>query len=297
MTTLPVSVSGLTEWAVAEDSSGLRKFWQQAMQAPILSGEEEYQLARRFREHNDLDAAHKLVHAYLRLVLKTAREYANYRLNLADLVQEGTVGLMHAVKKFDPERGNRLSTYAIWWIRAAIHDFILSSWRMVRIATTQLKRQLFFKLRQAKSSSAPLNREEALELAKKFGTDADTILDVDHRMGGADASLNQPVLEDSGEMLDLIVDERPNQEYLLSNRQQQKLQTAMVRQGLERLSERERRVVSCRFLADKQMTLESLAQEFAISRERVRQIENRAMEKLRVFFQSLPESRDLVFEN
>ncbi|MBF0423817.1 MAG: RNA polymerase factor sigma-32 [Magnetococcales bacterium] len=297
MTNYPVAVSGLTELAIVEDNHGLRKFWQHAMQAPILSNEEEYQLAKNYRERNDLEAAHKLVHSYLRLVLKTAREYVNYRLSMADLVQEGTVGLMHAVKKFDPERGNRLSTYAIWWIRAAIHDFILRSWRMVRIATTQLKRQLFFKLRQTKSSLAPLTRDEAEELAVKFRTDPDTILDVDHRMGAADASLNQPVLEGAGEMIEFLVDERPDQEYQLANRQQEMLRTVMVQQGLDQLSARERVIISRRFLADRQETLENLAQQFAISRERVRQIENRAMEKLRNFFLARPEASDLILES
>ncbi|MBF0145744.1 MAG: RNA polymerase factor sigma-32 [Magnetococcales bacterium] len=297
MTTFPVTLSRMPELVVAEDNTGLKKLWLQAMQAPLLSSEEEYDLAKRYRDHNDLEAAHKLVHAYLRLVLKTAREYVNYRLNLADLVQEGTVGLMHAVKKFDPDRGNRLSSYAIWWIRAAIHDYILRSWRMVRIATTQLKRKLFFKLRQAKSSLAPLSQDEAEELAIKFNTDAKTILDVDHRMSGADTSLNQSMFEDSGEIIDLIADERPDQEHLLSDRQQEQFRMSMIRQGLEQLSERERHIVSRRFLADKQDTLENLAQHHAISRERVRQIENRAMEKLRNFFNSVPESRDMIFEH
>ncbi|MBF0414176.1 MAG: RNA polymerase factor sigma-32 [Magnetococcales bacterium] len=294
MTTFPVAMPGLNDVVVAEDNQGLRKFWQQAMQAPILTSEEEFRLARRYRDHGDLEAAHQLVHSYLRLVLKTAREYLNYRLNLADLVQEGTVGLMHAVKKFDPERGNRLSTYAIWWIRAAIHDFILRSWRMVRIATTQLKRQLFFKLRQAKTSLAPLNREEAEELAIKFSTDADTILDVDQRMAVADTSLNQPVLEDAAEMIDFIADERPDQENALVSCQERELRSAMVRRGLEMLTERERTIVFQRILTDKPETLENLAQKFAISRERVRQIETRAMEKLRSYFLAEPESADLI---
>lgn len=295
MTTFPVALPGHSEMVVALDSSGLRKFWQQATQAPILSSEEEYSLAKRFREHDDLDAAHQLVHAYLRLVLKTAREYQNYRLNLADLVQEGTVGLMHAVQKFDPDRGNRLSTYAIWWIRAAIHDYILRSWRMVRIATTQIKRQLFFKLRQARSTLGPLNHEEAEELAVKFQTDVSTILDVDQRMAGADTSLNQPIHEGSADMIDLIADTRPDQEHRMLSDQQDEMRIALVQQGLESLSERERRIVTQRHFAEKQETLESLAQQYSISRERVRQIENRAVEKLRAFFLSVPESKELVF--
>ncbi len=145
-----------------------KKFLREAYQAPMLTKEQEYEYANRLHEHNDLEAAHKLINSYLRYVVKIAREYRNYNLNLADMVQEGTVGLMQAVKKFDPTRGNRLSTYAIWWIRAAIHDYVLRSWRMVKIATTQLKRQLFFKLRQAKESSALLTFSEAEELSKKI---------------------------------------------------------------------------------------------------------------------------------
>ena len=296
MSTYALAIHRFSDLVALDSSSGFQRFLQQALQAPILSAEEEYQLAIRVQEENDGNAAHRLVHSYLRLVLKTAREYLNYRLNLADLVQEGTVGLMHAIKKFDPKRGNRLATYAIWWIRATIHDFILRSWRMVKIATTQLKRQLFFKLRQAKESSAPLNWEEAVELAKKFGTNAATILEVDGRMSGGDVSLNQPVLEDAGEMQELIPDYRPNQEYELLDSQQKELMEKLIPRGLDRLNPRERIIVSERFLAEKTTTLDVLAQRFSISRERVRQIEKRALEKLREFFQTVPEARDLVCE-
>ncbi|MBF0627559.1 MAG: RNA polymerase factor sigma-32 [Magnetococcales bacterium] len=278
----------------AENGAGFRQFVQHAFQAPILTAEEEFALATRFKQENDLEAAHKLVHAYLRLVLKIAREYGNYHLHLPDLVQEGTVGLMHAVKKFDPNLGNRLSSYAVWWIRAAIHEFILNSWRMVKIATTQLKRQLFFKLRQAKDSPLPLNWEEAEELARKFGTDATTILEIDGRMSGADSSLNQTVLEDEGEIINLIPDHRPNQEHAVMTREQHLRTRSLLQQGLNRLNPREQMIITQRFLTDRQKTLDTLATSLSISRERVRQIEKRALEKLRAFFDTIPDGRELA---
>lgn len=296
MTTSNVAIYRSSDLVALDNSSGFQKFFQQAMEAPILTAEEEFQLATRYREHDDVDAAHKLVHSYLRLVLKTAREYLNYRMSLLDLVQEGTVGLMHAVRKFDPQRGARLATYAIWWIRAAIHDFILRSWRMVKIATNQLKRKLFFKLRQSKASVAPLNHEEAEELAEKFGTDVNTILEVDGRMAGGDVSLNQPVLDDSGEMIHLLQDQRPNQEYELLSTQQKELMASLIEKGLDHLDDREQIIVSERLLTEKPATLDTLSKRFSVSRERVRQIEKRALKKLRVFFQTTPEARDLVPE-
>ncbi|MBF0446621.1 MAG: RNA polymerase factor sigma-32 [Magnetococcales bacterium] len=276
--------------------SGFGKFVRQALQAPMLSPEQEYELAVRFQKKKDLEAAHRLVFSYLRYVLKIANEYRNYQLNFSDLVQEGTLGLMQAVKKFDPDRGNRLSTYAVWWIRASIHDFILRSWRMVKIATTQLKRQLFFKLRQEKKSMAPLQLEEAEELAEKFGTNAETILEFDSRMGGADTSLNQPVLDGSGEMINLIVDQRPNQELEMADQQQQMMMNRLIGVGMKNLTSREQLIISARFLSDNQETLDSLGEKLSVSRERVRQIEKAALEKLKRFFQNSQVGRDLVMD-
>ncbi|MBF0164752.1 MAG: RNA polymerase factor sigma-32 [Magnetococcales bacterium] len=296
MTAYPVALHHAQTSIHADDGSGFRHFVRHAFQAPILTAEEEMDLATRFKRDNDLDAAHQLVHAYLRLVLKIAREYGNYHLNLPDLVQEGTVGLMHAVKKFDPTLGNRLSSYAVWWIRASIHEFILNSWRMVKIATTQLKRQLFFKLRQAKDSSLPLNWEEAEELARKFGTDPATILEMDGRMSGSDTSLNQTILEEDGEIIDLIPDRRPNQEHQFIAHEQKGRLHAMLHQGLNQLNPRERMIITERFLSERQQTLETLSNTLSISRERVRQIEKRALEKLKAFMESLPDGRELALE-
>jgi RNA polymerase sigma-32 factor len=294
MMRLPVTAHALTVSAGQTENEGFHQFVRQAMEAPILSADEELQLATRYRNLHDLEAAHQLVHAYLRLVIKTAREYVHYRLSLPDLVQEGTVGLMHAVKQFDPERGARLASYAIWWIRAAIHDFILRSWRMVKIATTRMKRQLFFKLRQSKDSSALLSRQEAAELAEKFATDVETILEVDGRMIGGDESLNQPLLEEGEEWIEQIPDHRPNQEmHMLAVDRQQWLQR-LVRNGCAQLNEREQQIVSARYLAEEPQTLDTLAQTLSISRERVRQLEKRALEKLRAFFLSAPAGQELL---
>ena len=295
MTTSLVTYHHPTALTVQEGGLGFQRFIQQANQVPVLSAEEEYDLAMRYKKKQDIEAAHRLVHAYLRLVLKTAKEYLNYRLNLPDLVQEGTVGLMHAVKNFDPERGNRFSSYAIWWIRAAIHDFILRSWRMVKIATTRIKRQLFFKLRQTKTCAAHLSRDEAEMLALKFGTDVETILEVDARMSSSDESLNQPVLDgDDGEWIECIPDQRPNPEHFLISTERKQHINALINKGLTALNTREQQIIRARYLAENPQTLDSLSQILCISRERVRQLEKRALEKLRTFLQSSPGGQDLV---
>ncbi|MBF0175233.1 MAG: RNA polymerase factor sigma-32 [Magnetococcales bacterium] len=283
---------------VIDHGAGFQSFLRRVHLAPILSPEEETELVSRYRQERDLDAAHKLVWSHLRLVVSTAREYLGYRVQLAELVQEGTLGLMHAVKRFDPHRGARLATYALWWIRAAIHEYILRAWSMVKVATTQVKRRLFFKLRQSKESSAPLTREEAEELAIRFQTDAATILEMDSRLACGDASLNRPLLDDaSGEVQDLIPDQRPNQESMALSKEKQRLLAAMIQQGLERLDARERQVVEERIMSERPATLEEIGARLSISRERVRQLESRAMKKLRAFFTSAPDDVRLVMES
>ncbi len=287
MSALPVAYPFATDLVLHGQEQGFIAFVRRALQAPILSAEEELHLATQLHEGSERqarEAAHALVHAYLRLVIKTARDYLHYRVSLPDLVQEGTVGLMMAIRKFDPRRGNRLAAYAVWWIRASIHEFILRSWRMVRIATTQIKRQLFFKLRQSKLSAARLNRDEAEELAQRFGTDAETILEVDGRMISPDESLNQSLTEEGDEWLEQIPDQRPNPERALIFSEQSRQQSAMIRDGLQQLTPREQSIVAARFLSEEPPTLDALAQKFSISRERVRQVEKRALEKLRSIF-------------
>ncbi|MBF0382786.1 MAG: sigma-70 family RNA polymerase sigma factor [Magnetococcales bacterium] len=192
--------------------SGFRTFIAKAMQAPILTAEEEMELAMQYLRENDPLAAQALVVSHLRLVYKISIGYKYYGIPLPDLVQEGTIGLMHAIKKFNPLLGARLSTYATWWIRAAIYELILRSWSVVKIATSGLKRKLFFKLRQAKNKVAQLSWEEAEELALKFGTDPETIINMDVSLSGGEVSLDKPTADSQSKMLDIISDERPDQE-------------------------------------------------------------------------------------
>lgn len=284
MTSLPVAI---------EHGSEFEQFLRKIQLAPMLSAEEELQLATRYNHDGDVAAAHILVFSHLRLVVKTAREYLGYHLPLPDLVQEGALGLMQAVKRFDPTRGVRLATYGLWWIRAAIHEFILSSWSLVKIGTTQLKRKLFFKLRQSKESSARLNNEEAELLGIKLGADAQTILEMDARLSGNDDSLNRQVMEGADQLLDLIPDHRPNQEALSLSRERRTVLSRLVREGLLGLDPRERIIIQERFLQDEAPTLEALGQRMAITRERVRQLEKRAIKKLQGHFLQAPECREL----
>ncbi|MBF0132289.1 MAG: RNA polymerase factor sigma-32 [Magnetococcales bacterium] len=280
----PLTIVHVPGLAVFEPSgSGFQLFLGNALRAPLLSAQREYDWARKYRTDQDVQAAHELVFAHIRFVHRIAREYLCYGIGLKDLMQEGTVGLMQAVKRFDPDRGSRLATYAQWWIRAAIHSFIQKSWRMVRIATTRVKRELFFKLRQLKNDAAPLTREEAQELAIRFGTDADTVLDVDGRILGSDISLNQPSLHDTSEPIQRIADERPNQELVAIASQQKDLIQQCIQLGLESLSYRDRLILQQRHMVDEPQTLESLGQQLQLSRERVRQLEKRAMENLKKY--------------
>ncbi|MBF0610852.1 MAG: sigma-70 family RNA polymerase sigma factor [Magnetococcales bacterium] len=269
-------------------------FLQLIYQAPLLTAEEETQLALRYREAGDITAAHTLVTSHMRLVVKTAREYKGYGLPMADVIQEGILGLMQAVKRYHPERGARLATYALWWIRAAIHEFILNTWSMVKIGTTQLKRRLFFKLRQNKSNLSPLSLEEANELAEKLGADTQTILEMDGRMSGKDDSLNRQMLDQGGEILNLIPDHRPNQEMRYLALEKNRLLVRLVAQGLQKLDPRERYIIENRLMTDAPKTLETLGEEMSVTRERIRQLEKRALEKLRTFFQSTPEGREMI---
>ena len=272
------------------------QFLLRVHQAPFLSAEEEYRLATRFQQDQETQAAHELVYSHLRLVVKTAREYLGYKLPFQDLIQEGAMGLMQAVKRFDPERKVRLAAYAIWWIRAAIHEYVLRSWSMVRVATTKMKKKLFFKLRQAKKSLSYLTDDEAEELAEQFGTDAETILEMDGRMAGHDRSLNVPAIEDGIEVIDLIADQRPDQEKLLLEDQQERLLSNKISSALGILNEREKVIISERLMAETPATLEELGERFGISRERVRQIEKRAMEKLQEVLRTSPEIMEIALE-
>ncbi len=264
------------------DQSDLARYLGEINHFPMLSLEDEFQLAVRYYEQQDLKAAHRLVSSYLRYVVKIAKEYSDYGFRLMDLVQEGSLGLMQAVKKFNPYKGFRLSTYAMWWIRAAIQEYILRSWSLVKIGTTAVQRKLFFSLRRNKMAIERLDYDEATTLGEKLGAKPQEILDMDVRLVNRDDSLNRCGLDDGEEIQNLIPDGRINQEsYLLASESKQLYKKA-AGQALQVLNERERTIINWRILSDAPLTLEEIGHKLSISRERVRQLEKRALEKMRL---------------
>jgi RNA polymerase sigma-32 factor len=266
--------------------SGLSRYLDEIRRFPMLEPHEEYMLAKRWREHGDRVAAHKLVTSHLRLVAKIAMGYRGYGLPIAEVISEGNVGLMQAVKRFEPEKGFRLATYAMWWIKAAIQEYILRSWSLVKMGTTANQKKLFFNLRKAKSRISALDEgdmrpDQVKLIAKRLGVTEQDVIDMNRRLSG-DASLNAPIREDgdSGEWQDWLMDERDSQETTLVASEEMDNRRAALSDALEVLNDRERRIFEARRLADEPVTLEDLAVEFGVSRERVRQIEVRAFEKV-----------------
>jgi RNA polymerase sigma-32 factor len=266
--------------------SGLSRYLDEIRRFPMLEPQEEYMLAKRWREHGDRVAAHKLVTSHLRLVAKIAMGYRGYGLPIAEVISEGNVGLMQAVKRFEPEKGFRLATYAMWWIKAAIQEYILRSWSLVKMGTTANQKKLFFNLRKAKSRISALDEgdmhpDQVKLIAKRLGVTEQDVIDMNRRLGG-DASLNAPIREDgdSGEWQDWLIDERDSQETTLAASEEMDNRRAALSDALEVLNDRERRIFEARRLTDEPVTLEDLAVEFGVSRERVRQIEVRAFEKV-----------------
>ncbi|BCR05887.1 RNA polymerase sigma factor RpoH [Desulfuromonas versatilis] len=249
----------------------------------LLSREEEVELARRYRAKGDLEAAHRLICANLRFVVKIAQEYRAYGIRMLDLVQEGNVGLMMAVKKYDPERGIRLISYAVWWIRAYIHNFIIRSWSLVKIGTTQAQKKLFFKLNQTRAAVRRLTgREDTQLVARELEVSDAEVEEMALRMGSRDASLDLQLTEgEDYSLMDTLADDRENQEALLLQKEEQRLLSSQVGDALQRLNPRERRIVRERILAEQPRTLQELADDYGISRERVRQLEKNALDKLR----------------
>jgi RNA polymerase sigma-32 factor len=258
-------------------------YMKQINQFDLLSVEEEYTLAKRFRDHGDLEATHRLICANLRFVVKIAHEYSGYGLRLLDLVQEGNIGLMLAVKKFDPDRGIRLITYAVWWIRAYIQNYIMRSWSLVKIGTTQAQRKLFFKLGQTRSALRNLTgTEEYAEIASELDVNQDVVMEMSQRLGQRDTSLDLQLTEGNDfTLLDTLADERDSQEDLLIDSQQRSELSGVIGEALDTLKPRERHIVEQRLLNDAPRTLQDLADEYGISRERVRQIEQKALKKLK----------------
>ena len=261
-------------------------YLEQVRRFPMLEPREEYALAKSWREHGDDDAAHRLVTSHLRLVAKIAMGYRGYGLPISEVISEGNVGLMQAVKRFEPDKGFRLATYAMWWIKAAIQEYILRSWSLVKMGTTANQKKLFFNLRKAKSRISALEegdlRPDQVQLiAKRLGVTEQDVIDMNRRLGG-DVSLNSPIREegDSGEWQDWLVDESASQESRLAESEEADNRRKALGEALTVLNERERRIFEARRLVDEPITLEELADEFGVSRERVRQIEVRAFEKV-----------------
>jgi RNA polymerase sigma-32 factor len=276
----------IASWSFAGGESNLPRYLKEIQRFPMLELQDEFMLAKRWREHGDRDAAHKLVTSHLRLVAKIAMGYRGYGLPISEVISEGNVGLMQAVKRFEPEKGFRLATYAMWWIKAAIQEYILRSWSLVKMGTTANQKKLFFNLRKAKSKISALEEgdlrpDQVKLIAKRLGVTEQDVIDMNRRLGG-DVSLNAPIREDgdSGEWQDWLVDDASDQEERLAESEQADNRKQALGEALSVLNERERRIFEARRLADDPITLEDLAAEFGVSRERVRQIEVRAFEKV-----------------
>jgi RNA polymerase sigma-32 factor len=256
----------------------------------LLNVEEEHDLATRHLRDGDMEAAHSLICANLRFVVKVANEYRGYGLRLLDLVQEGNIGLMLAVKKFDPTRGTRLITYAVWWIRAYIQNYVMRSWSLVKIGTTQMQKKLFFKLAQTRNALRNLTGSEQIEdIARELDVNENVVTEMSQRMGSRDTSLDVELTEGEGyTMLNTLADKRDNQEDLLLAQEEQQLNTERTSTALAVLKPRERRIIEQRILADSPSTLQNLADEFGISRERIRQIEQNALRKLHTVMSEQP---------
>ena len=271
---------------VLSSEGNLSIYLQEIKKFPILTAEEEYMLAKRYKEHGDTEAAHKLVTSHLRLVAKIAMGYRGYGLPVTDLISEGNVGIMQAVKKFDPERGFRLATYAMWWIRAQIQEYVLHSWSLVKIGTTAAQKKLFFNLKKLKNQlssidSGNLSPENAREIASRLNVKEAEVLDMDNRLFSGDQSLNVQIGEEGDtEWQDMLVDSNDTQDNILANSNELSFRKKIFEEALEVLNDREKEIISLRKLKDKPVKLEELSKKFNISRERVRQIEEKAFEKL-----------------
>lgn len=270
--------------------SGLRQYLREIQKFPVLEADEEYALAKRWTEDADYEAAHKLVTSHLRLVAKIAMGYRGYGLPVSEMIAEGNIGLMQAVKKFEPEKGFRLSTYAMWWIKAAIQEFVLKSWSIVKIGTSAAQKRLFFNLKKVRKQihaidSATLTPDQVRQIAKELDVHEADVVDMDMRMNAVDQHLNARMQNDGegGEWMDLLADESDNQEAVLGNSEEYGAKRDLMQQAMDTLNERERAIILARRLKEEPDTLEDLSQRYGISRERVRQIETRALEKMTSF--------------
>jgi RNA polymerase sigma-32 factor len=281
--------------------AGLNRYLAEIKKFPILAPEEEYMLAKRWTEHQDTEAAAKLVNSHLRLVAKIAMGYRGYGLPVSELISEGNIGLMQGVKKFEPDRGFRLATYAMWWIRASIQEFILRSWSLVKMGTTAAQKKLFFNLRRMKNQieafeDGDLKPEDVTKIATDLGVSEDEVISMNRRMAmGGDTSLNVPLREEGdGQWQDWLVDTDPLQDERVAEAQESKVRHELLVQAMETLNDREKHILTERRLSDDPKTLEELSQVYDVSRERIRQIEVRAFEKLQKSLMNLAGERRLL---
>jgi RNA polymerase sigma-32 factor len=286
---------------VMSPDSGLSRYLSEIRKFPMLAKDEEFMLAQRWREHQDPEAAHRLVTSHLRLVAKIAMGYRGYGLPIGEVISEGNVGLMQAVKKFEPDRGFRLATYAMWWIRASIQEYILRSWSLVKMGTTAAQKKLFFNLRKAKSEisaleDGDLRPDQVSQIATKLGVLDSEVISMNRRLAGPDASLNAPLRVDSeNEWQDWLEDkDAVSQETRLAEDEERSLRMGLLQEAMTELSDRERHILTERRLKDEPSTLEALAAEYGVSRERVRQIEVRAFEKLQKAMRAAAIEQNLV---
>lgn len=284
---------------VLTSDRGLSHYMEEIKKFPMLSADEEFMLGKRYAEHDDTEAAHKLVTSHLRLVAKIAMGYRFYGLPVTDLISEGNVGLMRAVKKFDPDRGFRLATYAMWWIKAAINEYVLSSWSMVKMGTVAAQKKLFFNLRRMKANlgayeEGDLDADTTRQIAEKLGVDEAEVIDMNRRLAGSDVSLDAPLSDDSDMgRIDYLVDEGMNPEQAFEASESEAYGSDLLGTALESLNERERYIIEQRRLLDEPRTLEDIGEEYGISRERVRQIESRAFEKLQKAAKNIALKREM----
>jgi RNA polymerase sigma-32 factor len=287
--------------SVMSPDGGLSRYLTEIRKFPMLGKDEEFMLAKRWREHEDPTAAHRLVTSHLRLVAKIAMGYRGYGLPIGEVISEGNVGLMQAVKKFEPDKGFRLATYAMWWIRASIQEYILRSWSLVKMGTTAAQKKLFFNLRKAKSEISALDEgdlrpDQVRQIADKLGVLDSEVISMNRRLSGPDASLNAPLRSDSeNEWQDWLEDkEAVSQETRLAEDEERSLRMGLLEEAMTELSDRERHILTERRLRDDPTTLETLASEYGVSRERVRQIEVRAFEKLQKAMRAAALEQNLV---
>ena len=295
--------TGISNLPTLTSEGGLSLYLAQIKKFPILDAEEEYMLAKNWKERGNLKSAHKLVTSHLRLVAKIAMGYRGYGLPVNELISEGNIGLMQAVKKFDPEKGFRLATYAMWWIKAAIQEYVLRSWSLVKMGTTSAQKKLFFNLKKLKKQIAPnedgdLKNEQVKEISKRLGVKSEEVVNMNRRMMGQEKSLNEPIKSDEkGEWQDWLPSEDLDQELFVSQKQELDEKKSLLHRSIKILNDRERKIIEDRKLSNNPKTLEELSKKYKISRERIRQIETRAFEKLQKAMLNATKSENLLPKN